>query len=96
MPEVADQRSATALIAAEKRAATACFVACRVDSAVTAMVVRADNSLSKCGKKFALLALEVEGEMWNTLEHSVVAEMHYVPVSSAARCNLALPGSTTN
>ncbi len=94
--EVADWRSATALIAVEKRAATACFVACRVDSVVTAMVVRADNSLSKCAKKSVALPLIVEGEIWNTLEYSVVVEMHFVPVSSAAQSNLASPGSTTN
>ncbi len=37
-------KTTTALIAAEKLAATEHSVACRVDSAVTAMVVRADNS----------------------------------------------------
>ena len=59
-------------------------------------MVQVDNSLSKCGKKLVVLALGVEGEMWNTIEHSVVVEMHYVPVDSAARGNLALLGSTTN
>ncbi len=39
-----DQEAATALIVAEKREATACFVACRVDSVVSATVVRAGNS----------------------------------------------------
>ena len=43
-----------------------------------------------------VLALGVEDEMWNRIERSVVAEMHYVPVDFAAQGNLALPGSTTN
>ncbi len=42
-----------------------------------------------------VLALGVEGEMWNTFEHFVAVEMHYVPVDSVAQNNLALPGSTT-
>jgi len=93
---VEDQKAATALIVAEKREATACFVAYRVDSVVTALVVRADNSLSKCGKKFAVPPLGIEDEMWNRIERSVVAGMHYVPVDFAAQGNLALPGSTAN
>ncbi len=91
-----DQKAATALIVVEKREATACFVAYRVDSVVTALVVRADNSLSRCEKKSVVLAFEVEGETWNTIEHSVEAEMHFVPVDSVARGNLTLPGSTAN
>ncbi len=93
---VVDYKTATALIVAEKRAATACFVACRVDSVVTAPVVRADNSLSRCEKKLVVLAFGVDGEMWNMSEHSVVAEMNFVPVDSAAHGNLTLPASTTN
>ena len=43
-----------------------------------------------------VLALGVEGEMWNTIEHSVVVEKHYALVNSAAKGNFALPDSTTN
>ncbi len=61
--ELADQRMATALIAVEKLAATARFVTCRVDSAVPATVVQADNSLLMYERKSVVHSLEAESEM---------------------------------